>query len=373
MKCRKLTCVTALTLFAALAVNVPAWGQENSQPRLIKFDVAGAGTGSGQGTLPFAISPNGTVTGFYCDAVTCHGFLRDPAGAITTFDAPDDTNGTYSQAINPAGAITGYYADVSGVNHGFLRAADGSITTFDVSEAGTGSGQGTFPANINPAGEIAGSYVDASGVNHGFLRDPDGAVITFDVPGAGTGSGQGTVPNFTDCLTPAGAVAGYYMDASGGNHGFVRASDGTITTFDVPGAVEGTGPFQGTKVAGINPAGTISGNWFDAKSATHGFLRAPDGTITKYDVPDAGTGFGQGTVGASINPAGDLVSYWADANSVSHGYLRSPSGVITKFDVPGAGTGAFQGTLPFDNNPSNSVTGFYVDANNVNHGFLLLQ
>ena len=42
----------------------------------------------------------------------------------------------------------------------------------DVPGAGTGSGQGTTPFNNNPADAITGFYIDASGVVHDFLRTP---------------------------------------------------------------------------------------------------------------------------------------------------------------------------------------------------------
>src|SRR5215469_13483345 len=57
--------------------------------------------------------------------------------------------------------------------------------------------------------------------------------ITFDVPGAGTGAGQGTTPY---AINPSGAIAGPYTDANNVDHGFLRAADGTISTFDVAGA-----------------------------------------------------------------------------------------------------------------------------------------
>jgi hypothetical protein len=46
----------------------------------------------------------------------------------------------------------------------FVRAADGAITRFDP----PGS-QSTFPISFNPAGAIVGYYIDASNVWHGFL------------------------------------------------------------------------------------------------------------------------------------------------------------------------------------------------------------
>jgi hypothetical protein len=44
-------------------------------------------------------------------------------------------------------------------------------------------------------------------------------------------------------------ITGFYSDAAFLNHGFLRAADGTITTFDAPGAAQGTFPQQ------INPGG----------------------------------------------------------------------------------------------------------------------
>ena len=58
----------------------------------------------------------------------------------------------------------------------------------------------------------------------------------------------------------------------------------TIITFDAPGAV------IFTLVAGINPAGVITGGYLDANIVEHTYLRAPHGTFTTFDAPGAGTG-----------------------------------------------------------------------------------
>jgi hypothetical protein len=42
----------------------------------------------------------------------------------------------------------------------------------------------TTPSGITPDGTIAGYYADASGVQHGFLRTPTGSFTTFDPPGS---------------------------------------------------------------------------------------------------------------------------------------------------------------------------------------------
>src|SRR5215472_10697555 len=69
----------------------------------------------------------------------------------------------------------------------------------------------------------------------------------------------------------------------------------TFITFDVPGAAEGTFPDA------INPAGVITGDYLDASSLNHSFLRDRDGTFITYDPPDM-----IGSVANSINPAGAI-------------------------------------------------------------------
>ena len=224
------------------------------------------------------------------------------------------------------------------------------ITTFNVPGAGIGPGQGaTFAGNINPPGVIAGRYVDATGVAHGFLRGPDGVITAFNAPNAGTGPGQGTFVFTGYCLNPAGAIAAASLDASNVYHGVLRTPDGTMTTFDPPGA--GTGPFQGTLPLGINQEGTIEGFYVDASDSNHGFLRTSDGIITTFDVPGAGTGPFQGTSGQGINAPGMVTGEYIDPSDVNHGFVRGKDGAITTFDVPGAGTGPGQGTIPLPTIP----------------------
>jgi hypothetical protein len=123
------------------------------------------------------------------------------------------------------------------------NAAVGTFTTFDA----PGAVFGTFPTGINPAAAITGFYFDANFGGHGFLRLSNGIITTFDAPGA--------VGTFPDSISPAGAIAGTYNDANFAAHGFLRASNGTITTFDAPGAGTGTGFSQGTNPLGITPGG----------------------------------------------------------------------------------------------------------------------
>jgi hypothetical protein len=363
-----------------LGLGLSASAQE---PRIITINPPGAGTSAGLGTQGPGINPQGAVTGVFSDSKNVmHGFLRTPDGRITTFEAPgagDETvvgvaptpigvgggQGTYAIAIDSAGAITGFYADGSNVVHGFLRTPDGKFTTLDDPQAGTtGEGQGTYAANISPTGVIAGSYADANWVSHGFLRTPHGKFINFDAPGAGDQSGQGTVPEWASCINSAGAITGFYADGSNVAHGFVRAPDGKITEFDVPGA--GASAWQGTYAWSIDDAGAVTGEYYDANWMGHGYVRAPDGAITTFDVPVAV----QGTIPEGINSEGVIIGNYLDVNGANHGFVRAPDGTFTYFDVPGAGTGSGQGTIPLTNNPAGAITGTYIDGGNVIHGFL---
>jgi hypothetical protein len=130
------------------------------------------------------------------------------------------------------------------------------------------------------------------------------------------------------------------------------------------------GAGQGTQVGGINPSGVSDGLVTDSSGVLHGFVRAADGTITKYDVSGAGIGPGQGTIGGNINPPGTVAGPYVDSSNVSHGFYRTANGGGTEFDVPGAGAGSGQGTFPYCNNPGNWITGWYIDSSNLVHGFL---
>ena len=274
--------------------------------------------------------------------------------------------GTRAYSINPSGTITGFFFDSVTAAHGYVRSNQGVISVFDAPGAGTGPGQGTFPFSpliINPSGAIAGYYVDSSNVSHGFLRATNGAIIGFDIPGAGTGLGEGT---FSYAISPTGAITGYYYDGADVSHGFLRDTNGVITTFDVPGS--GTAFHQGTYGGGFTPSGTIMGNYLDADNLSHGFLLDRNGAFTTFDAPDAGhvPGVDDGTYPFGINANGAITGWYVDDSDANHGFVRDKHGDIDEFDIPGAGAGVFVWSIA----PNGAVTGYFFDANNVVHGFV---
>ena len=287
---------------------------------------------------------------------------------ITTFDVggagTGAGQGTQPLAINPAGAITGLFCDPS-TCHGFVRAPDGDITPFDVLDA-----TGTAAESINPAGAITGEFWDSSGVYHGYLRAPDGNITPFDAPGAGTvpASFQGT---YATSINPSGWISGYIVDDSGVYHGFLRAPDGSMSGFNALEA--GTSPGEGTwpaGISGISPAEVIAGSYQDTYGVYHGLVRTPNGFILPVDAWGAGRGSGQGTETSSINPAGAITGVFIDSRGVNHGFLRAPYGFIIRFDYPGAGKAPGQGTFGSSINPAWEIAGEYIDAEGVNRGLV---
>jgi hypothetical protein len=370
-------CLVLCTLGLCLSVN--AGGTKTT---IITFDAPGAGTAAGQGTFANGMNNSGAITGFIRDANSArHGYLRAPDGTFTIFDDPGAGScstscgtigpgqGTRAYAINPSGEIVGFYSDNSARCHGYVRTANGTFTQIDAPDAGTGPfPQGTFPseftpAGLNPAGAITGFYVDASSVQHGFVRAPGGKIAEFDPSGS-----IFTNPN---AINEPGEITGFYFDSNFVGHGFLRTPDGTITSFDAPGADSTPGSGNGTFGVSLTPSGEIEGIFVDANGVLRGFVRSKQGTFSTFDAPGAGTGAGQGTLPESNNTQGTIAGNYLDGSGVDHGFLFDKQGIFTTFDVPGTGTGPGQGTIPLDNNNPGTITGQYIDGGNVTHGFLV--
>ena len=264
---------------------------------------------------------------------------------IIMFDAPN-SGGTIATAINSTGQITGYYQDTtSGITHGFLRETDGTIITFDGPPLTLAYSDFTVGLAINSAGQIAGSYVEYSVpagefLEHGFLRDSDGTITTFDI-------GHRVL---NSAINPAAQIAGSYVfsDLPSPTAAFLRYSDGSITTFyDHSGF---------TVFTAINAKGQITGDG----GAIGSFLRQPDGTVTTFAVPNASL-----TYPIGINSSTQITGYFQDTNLVNHGFLRRRDGTLARFRVPNASA-----TVPVAINSLGQITGYYLDATYAYHGFL---
>jgi uncharacterized membrane protein len=326
----------------------------------------------------------------FISAVTLFSALTWPVFAarsadsnIITFDAPgadttaNDFNGTISTSINIEGVIAGYYIDSTNVYHAFLRSPAGKFTTFEApgADATAQSFNGTVATGINDLGEVTGYYLDASGSQHGFVRSATAKFTSFDVPGSAGFSNP-------VAINLEGSIVGYYLDSNSQFHAFLRKPNGSFVSFDGPGGCNsGTsaGCF-GTAAFNINIFGTVAANFADNSGnfVNVGLIRSPGGKLTAYEVPGAGAGPSQGTgcpgCAVGLNASGAIAGIYADTNNVFHGFLRSPEGEFTKFDAPNAGTASSQGTgCPSDCavalNDLGDITGNYIDANFNFHGF----
>jgi hypothetical protein len=299
---------------------------------------------------------------------TASGEDAAPKATISTFDPPGSTPPqTYPQAINPAGVIVGYYIDAGGIPHGFLRARDGTFPSFDPLAPGLGSlaalgaPGGSKAFGINPALAITGYYYDANGTAHCFLRAPNGKFTNVDPPGS-----LGSTDSYPIVINPAREITGNYFDGTTfSTRSFVRAPGGNFTLFDAPPGSQGS---NGIVPQAINPAGAITGWYQDPANfyAFHGFLRDSKG-ITTFDPPDASNN--PYTQPLGINPAGAITGWYQVIyqQTPPRGFLRDPkTGNIITFVYPGT----YLGTSAFAINPAWTITGNYVDANSVYHCFL---
>ncbi len=364
----------ALTILLGLAIVAAPSAQAQT---FTTFDATGAATAAPQGTFPISINATGEITGFCLvgSGLVAHGFVRTASGALTTLDALDagsgGNQGTFLFSINAAGEIVGMSSDGSNLYHGFVRTAGGTISTYEAPDASLAGHNGTTLMGVNTLGAVTGFYRDDSALYHGLLLPASGPITTFEVPAAGTGAYAGTEPL---SINAGGVITGFYVISYVPHapvyHGFVRAANGSIKTFDSPGT--GSGNYKGILPISINSAGVIAGAYGDT-NGRHGFVRATNGTITTFDAPGAAAqGWIQGTAGVSIDDAGDVAGMYTDTNAALHGFVRAANGVLTPIDVPGAGTaGLFQGTVATGINAAGIITGAYTDTSGVFHGFVL--
>lgn len=305
--------------------------------------------------------------------------LAAQAGRLVLFDPPGSF-GTWPTAT-AKGWITGSFSDLMGaVSHGFVRDPQGQFTTFDLLPYDINYGQGTAPMAVNAAGTVAGFYLNQDGGWSGFTRDAQGQVQTFGVPGA--------LWTQAIAMDDTGRIAGNYGNGTNDVHAFIRAPDGSFTTFDVGLA---------TAVMGLDAQGNICGWWAGDDQVTHGFLRSADGVVTRFDVPGGvtvpyaidqgqvvgsvgGGAFLRGTDGSitPIQPPGSIVvfatgikggtvaGYFYTGVNQMHGFERTPQGTYKVFDArPDAGAT----TQTTGIGAQRSVTGVYTDPKGRQHGF----
>src|SRR5262249_2921061 len=147
-----------------------------------------------------------------------------------------------------------------------------------------------------------------------------------------------------------GTVVGAFADTSGNVHGFVRTSDGTITTIDGPGST-------GTDVFGLNDRATIVGSYVDSEGYEDCFFKKATGTFTSFTTPQS-----QECQARSINKAGVITGFYYDG-SANTGFILD-KGVVVTFGASG------DAVVPVQINDEGVITGYVSEGGDSCVGFV---
>ena len=228
------------------------------------------------------------------------------------------------------------------------------------------AGSGTlFTANTFASpNSVSGSGSSSVTITGSFLQV---APLVAALDYTGTASGHDTITvNVTDQTDHSSAVTS--IDVT------VRPAT-IFTSIDDPLAVNG-----GTIANGINNAGQIAGNFFDADAGFDSFFRENGflysaGAFTTINDPTRGNGgSGYSSVVQNINNAGEMVGYLETRSLITHGLIVDDYGFIYNgtfqdFSYPAATgsivPGTSSGQLFFEGiNNSNQIVGYYNTSSN---------
>jgi uncharacterized membrane protein len=231
----------------------------------------------------------------------------------------------------------------------------------------------TVASGINPGGDIVGTYVDAVGGQHGFLLS-GGQFTAIDFPGAVATGANGISPsgdivgNYTAPVSSAPADSPAYCPAATSTaciKGFLY-SRGDFSTVLFPG-------HPGAIPQRITPDGNIYGclHDFNLMGSMFGaaWTRFGDISLTANggELADPSQ-----SVPISMNngatPDGHIIAgLWNDMSGRRHGFVVQ-NGIFQSYDVPGSIL-----TAIWDINPGGAFVGTYVASNGRRHGFLQLS
>lgn len=214
---------------------------------------------------------------------------------------------------------------------------------------------------------LGGFDIDPSTVARAYLRDSHGDFTTFHAPGAGNGPGQGTGTVAIISLSPERTITGTYIDCNIATMRFtdryaLRTAPSTVSTRLVQA------PGQWTDTDGLNPAGTIPGPYFDSNSVLQRYVRARDGTVTTFDALGAGADAGRAHAasrGETRKGRSREVTQTRATRITGFFRQRTVASPASTLRARAAG----QGSFPLSDNPLGTITGCEIDANGAAHGF----
>ena len=347
-KCPVRSGATLLSLLLASAAFAVA-----QTPTFISFNAPDAGTGQYQGTYPIAINLHGFIAGSYIDARNQqHGFIRKANGEFIDFTPTHMVDITVT-ALNNSGQVVGTGSTVLTPPYefsGFLRNPNATYAIFAPSGAVY-----TDPLAINDSGIITGYYYDAAGNYHGFLRQPGGAITIIDNPDASTGAGKGT---WATSINADASISGFYTDVNTGTfRAFLRDSLGNFTNFDVDPGVTAY-PY----LTFVNLNGEVAGVYAGVDNLSYGFLRDISGNVTDFSVPGA-----YQTTPTALDDNGVIVGYYsAQSSGTVLAFERDATGSFMTFSAPNPNLLTIAAAI----NDTGRVTGYWRDSSYNDHGFV---
>ena len=275
-------------------------------------------------TLSGFIASDAAVRGPQPRAAFATGAVAPVVQPYTFMTLDDPADPTFNQllGVNNEGVVVGYYGSGAAGHPNRGYRLEPPYTKYQ-NENYPGAVQ-TQVVGINLNGNTAGFWVDGSGNNFGFVQSR-GAYRTYKNPKT-----TGTV-NQLLALNRAGVAVGFYTDASGVNHGY--------TVDSVTNKYVDVTPPNATNVtaAGINNNDDVVGYYTATGGAVVGFVRSA-GTFHTFTFPKA-----TATTPFGINDSGTIVGSYLDAAGASHGFiihgLLTPQARFRTLDVPkGIGT-----------------------------------
>ncbi|HTK78915.1 MAG TPA: hypothetical protein VL286_00605 [Rhizomicrobium sp.] len=224
-------------------------------------------------TIVFGINDKNVIAGGYYDANGVeHGFLGTLDGSYTSFDYGHNANATEARGITTDGSITGI-APSPGFSVGkeFFRKPGGKLLTFAIRQQPLdGVVQG-----INGFDTTVGDYKNADGVITGYYGVAGKYHNDFKL------QIKGWLRNSPRGISEDNAVAGFFVDRRGAQHGFIQ-QDKTVQVIDYPDPQA-----VATEIEDVNRAGNAPGQWNNAAGNPHAFmLDTNTGTFTVLDPGD---------------------------------------------------------------------------------------
>ena len=325
-----------------------------AQGTFVSFDGPHAGIASGHGTFPAAMNRLGGIALTTTDdSGTTRAYVRHHRNGTYLQIQPPNALDTYVSGLNSHGQVAGSFINTSRQTVGYVRNVDGTYVILNP----PGSNGLNNVVGINEAGQVAGTASIPGGTGTPFFWDPahPDTYVTFSVPG-------GTYV-YASAINNSGQIAGVYTDSKTNLrlHGFLRNSDGSISTFTLAPYLA----FTDFGVSAMNNWGTILGGFFDENSSCQALFLRYSGGGQRY-------AFGQSHGGVQPTAISDngIVVGTDFPGDTPYGNAFSLDRSLSKTLIPVPFTA--QGTTANAVNKAGQIVGTYIDANGASHGWIYL-